>query len=736
MSLSRLSTWITHLLALTAFGTLTLSRALPMPLLLIGVLGVLAGLGLKLQGIDIPIPRRLWNALTVLFFLFFIVDTLWISQSPLEGGVHFLIYLMLQKLFTLKKAKDDLQLHLIAFFQLLAAADRTSDISFGLAFVFFMMLTTWSLIFYQFRKEEEVKGRLILRESVKEVITPPFFFWTNTLSAITLLTTLLIFLFIPRIGTGYLQSRMNQPQAMAGFSERVKLGSIGPIKLDPTVTMRVELPQYRKEPAFPLYFRGMTFDYYASGTWENTYPAATPLERTGFRFHLPQGPFLTPSRQGTLLQQKISLEPIASTVLFAASQPLFVEGAITQVSADETGVFHLPQPPRERISYQAVSLIKPLAPEDRRLSTISYPESIQTHYLQVEENPRLEALARQITENYDTVFEKIIAVQNFLTKNYRYTLDVPPSRGEHPIEEFLFENKEGYCEHYASAMVLLLRQVGIAARMVSGFLSGEWNPFGKYLVVRQQDAHTWVEVYFSENGWTLFDPTPATPGRGSIALFSSYMDWMKTRWDRYVIHYSILDQVSLMRDGWNWLSTEFPNRSSLSWNSSALRKIPQWGIALVVVGIGILLVRNVLWSTHRSGSLFGPREPQSTRTYLRLLKLLAKQGWKKKKEETPKEFAQRIEPNGPLKKKVYKMTILYNRLRFSEDRENALMLEELQSLLEDLGTETIQPYVVPSTRSKPDRVKREQKLQPNGDEPSGWGHAKDRREPRRPARPR
>src|SRR5262249_4618376 len=110
--------------------------------------------------------------------------------------------------------------------------------------------------------------------------------------------------------------------------------------------------------------------------------------------------------------------------------------------------------------------------------------------------------------------------------------------------------KAGYCEHYATAMVILLRTVGIPARLVTGFLATEWNEFGGYYTVRQQDAHAWVEVYFPRSGWVTMDPTPTV----STPVFTSRWDVLRRlsesfrlQWDRLFVRYSVGDQLAIVQ---------------------------------------------------------------------------------------------------------------------------------------------------------------------------------------------
>ena len=116
-----------------------------------------------------------------------------------------------------------------------------------------------------------------------------------------------------------------------------------------------------------------------------------------------------------------------------------------------------------------------------------------------------------------------------------------------PIEEFLFERKEGHCEYFASAMAVLLRLNGIPSRVINGFSTTEWNDLGGYLVVRQAHAHSWVEAFIEGVGWKVYDPTPPDPTAVSRhpSTFSRRLDLIRLYWQRYVIRYSARDQADL-----------------------------------------------------------------------------------------------------------------------------------------------------------------------------------------------
>jgi hypothetical protein len=169
------------------------------------------------------------------------------------------------------------------------------------------------------------------------------------------------------------------------------------------------------------------------------------------------------------------------------------------------------------------------------------------------QSERVAVLAQEITHTQRTTYDKANAIQSFLTHNFRYSLDAPLAELDHPLEEFLFSRKTGYCEHYATAMVMMLRTIGIPARLVTGFLATEWNEYGSYYLVRQQDAHAWVEMHLPHSGWITMDPTPPSIesfGGDSPAwhALGRMLDTIRLQWSRFFVQYSAADQLAVVRE--------------------------------------------------------------------------------------------------------------------------------------------------------------------------------------------
>src|SRR5262249_15046520 len=152
-------------------------------------------------------------------------------------------------------------------------------------------------------------------------------------------------------------------------------------------------------------------------------------------------------------------------------------------------------------------------PVELRALPAVYPVQVIHTYLQLPPlDPRIKALADQISSNSKNPYDKAANIQRYLISHYGYTLDLSGTHGDDPLADFLFVRRAGHCEYFASAMTVMLRAEGVPARYVTGFSPGEYNDVGGDYIIRESDAHAWVEVYFPQYGWLPFDPTP--PGNG------------------------------------------------------------------------------------------------------------------------------------------------------------------------------------------------------------------------------
>jgi hypothetical protein len=665
------------LLAAIGFLGLALTGEIPGGLVLLGLasLVVSAAPAMELAGGRLArqiasLSSATWNVFLLAVFVFFGADLLLISRDILPAAVHFLILLMSIKLFHLRQRKDFLQLYVISFLELLAAAALTVDLWYAGVFIAYVFAAIWTLILYHLRNEAEearaaVQAGKELHDPspISRPVTAQFFWATNGIAVGSFCLTMAIFFLIPRIGAGFFQKDRVDLIRTSGFSEKVDLGVIGAVKLDPTVVMRVELPDQKAPIPEGLYFRGTAYDTYDGRSWANRLAARRLLGRTT------DGGFMVPSEQtlavpeSAVLRQEVLIEALDTTVLFGASFVESVKGNFVVVQMDGMWGLYLPFPSSARFQYSVRSIPGRLLEADRAAPSFIYPAFIREHYLQLPDtSPRVAVLAREVTSAASTPYGRARAIEQHLRRSYQYSLDVGTTVSADPVEDFLFTRQTGYCEHYATAMVVLLRTLGIPARLVTGFLPGVWNDFGNYYTIRQQDAHAWVEVYFPRSGWVTFDPTPSVPAAAPSWVWwniGKIVDSIRLRWDRYVVQYSFRDQMAVAKSLRDWsekvrlevsdfMSTVTRGLASARVWLVELARAHGWALAIGLAAgalvIGMVLAV-ILRGQGRRRQQLDPRTPRQVaaiQLYSRMLRILAARGLPKSPGATPLEFARQV----------------------------------------------------------------------------------------------
>ena len=663
------------LLAAAAFIGLALGTNLPEWLLLLTGVSLIVTL---LRALDVDRLRHVlarirlsttaWNVLTVMAFAGFWVDLAWISADLLAAGVHFLMILMVVKLFNLEQRRDYLHLYAISLMAILGSAASTTDLWYLPVFLAYLLMGVWTLLLYQLTKEADPGHNMpSLSEGVaitpkgRQQVTSELFWLANGLAVGALCLTVLIFFTIPRVSAGFGQKGSGEGLRTSGFSETVDLGMIGPIKRDPGIVMRVELPDRTGLQSDRFYLRGMAYDRYDGKSW------TTRLSHRRALAESPAGTFTvrhvssrSPRPLGQLIRQTILLEALDTAVLFAAPYPESVSGQFLAIQSDPTGAIYLPFPTSSRIEYTVHSRPATVVPADLQFQPTLYTEVFSQHFLQLpESSERVEALAREITGSKTSAYEKAQAIEAYLSRNYRYSLDISPGKQTRPLEEFLFERKTGYCEHYATAMVVLLRNVGVPARLVTGFLATEWNEYGNYYLVRQRDAHAWVEVHLPNSGWVTMDPTPAVSepvGDSQWFAASRVIDTLRLRWNRFFVQYNAADQLAVVRGlkegttvvrdrAWSSVSSVFAPVGDLA--GQLLSRVAEGNVRLMVgflsfvvlgLGLAIWLVQRKPWSRWRSSNTRHGHDAIISQIYRNLLRQIARYGIVKAEHATPREF--------------------------------------------------------------------------------------------------
>lgn len=358
---------------------------------------------------------------------------------------------------------------------------------------------------------------------------------------------LILFIVFPRI-QGSLWGIHSATEAQSGFSDRLAPGNVTRLVRNNAIAFRVKFEGRIPEPEH-LYWRGLVFWQFDGRAWHRSSDSvniALPIQG-----HRPTA-------------YTITLEPHNQRWLFALDLP-YESGPNTIMLSDQTLLSRWKV--RRRLQYRLKSYTSyttgPLW--DWESAALQLPRN---------KNPEAIALVRKWRRISSSPAQYINTVLNYFRNGeFSYTLN-PPPLGEESIDDFLFRTRQGYCEHYASAFTYLMRAAGIPARMVAGYLGGERNPYGEYLIVRQSDAHVWVEVWLSGKGWVRTDPTltvaplrlaqgPAASlapaersilrSLGALGPFANYWknfrlgwDAFNNQWNKWVLGYSSTRQKTLL----------------------------------------------------------------------------------------------------------------------------------------------------------------------------------------------
>jgi protein-glutamine gamma-glutamyltransferase len=269
-----------------------------------------------------------------------------------------------------------------------------------------------------------------------------------------------------------------------------------------------EIVMYVRSPAWS-YWRSHAYDDYDGQVWSLADAVVTPTVHAAgtVDFVVPADP---QALSGDELVQSFYLVQDQPNLVLAAYRPVEVVMNAAEVVIDSGDGLRVSQPLKAGFAYTVLSHRPDFPAEKLRATSQAYPPEFAKRYLQLPGNisARLRALAQTVTAGAPTPYDKAVAVRDYLRK-FKYDFSPPPQApGTEAVDNFLFVDRRGVCEQFATAQVVMLRTLGIPARLVAGYGAGEYNTLSGYFAVRNSDAHAWTEVYFPGYGWVPFDPTP------------------------------------------------------------------------------------------------------------------------------------------------------------------------------------------------------------------------------------
>jgi len=695
-----------YLMVMTGFGTLAATGQLDIASVIFVSAALLWRGYLLLIHKNLVLPER-WNTRLALgFVLFYLVDVFLGSRSFLTATVHLVMCGLVVKIFSPLRDRDYVLLASLSFAMVLAASVLTVDSTFFLALcVFLLMAVGTSILLQMHRAAAQATQRAPGQES--HGLERQLALSLGGAAPVILLFILGgaagIFFVLPRVSGGYAGAYSTGTDISTGFSNEVRLGSIGEIQQSDAVVMHVQM-ESGSVASQEFKWRGVALSSFNGATWFSR------DERIVAR-RLADGRYLTspslPATRDNLLRYRVVLEPLSSNLFFLAEQPATVSGNYSLVAFDKGGaVFDMDREHPIGV-YEGESDATRPTPAELRASAGTYPAEIPRIYLQLPDvDPRIVQMAQEVTRKAGNNYDKAVALENHLRSHYGYTLRLPVTTPKDPLANFLFERKQGHCEYFASAMAVMLRSIGIPSRVVNGFRGGEFNDFsGKYLI-RARDAHSWVEAYFPGEGWISFDPTPAgsvVPSHGGWNRIVLYLDAMTSFWREWIVNYDFAHQRSLGEDGarrGRLLLEHLRQRivqpyarllnAARAAHGRASRLSTAWVPAAAGLACLFLLLANATrlrrWSQRLSWARRSTKAPQIAATlwYERMTKALGRRGWHKTPEQTAAEFVEDI-PDAAVRESVDNFTRHYERARFAASTEDA---ERLPELYEEITTDS------------------------------------------------
>ncbi len=552
-----------------------------------------------------------------------------------DSGIALLVVMLALKLMEMATLRDAMVLIFIAYFLVITNFLYSQTIPTTVFMLFVMWMITATMIGFQYRTRQPGYRQQLRSAAVMLLQATPLM--------------LVLFLLFPRVQGPLWGMPQDSYSGVTGLSENMSPGSVSNLLTSDAVAFRVNFESADMPATQQLYWRGPVMWDFDGQTWSAS-----------------RVPYVIPRTFESLdraIEYTVTVEPHGKRWLFALDLP-----GRTPPRSVMTGDFQLlfQTPVTNRMRYDMISNLK-----YRDAADLPRYDRQRALRLPASANPRTRELAREMRGLALDERAYINAVLGmFRNQNYSYTT-TPPLLGANPVDDFLFTTLAGYCEHYASAFAVLMRAGGVPSRIVTGYQGGEINTVGNYMIVRQADAHAWVEVWLADEGWTRVDPTAAvSPARvqsGAVAavpqgealplLLRGDMRWLHrarltwdllaNSWNQAVLGYTLDNQRQLMRR---------IGIDDATWQSMLMVMFAATGV--ITLALALVTLRK----------LRALRPDPAVAAYARFCERLARRGLSRHPSEGPIAFSRRAAAARPdLATAIAAISDLYVRLRY--DRE-------------------------------------------------------------------
>lgn len=607
----------------------------------------------------LPLPDRkylpFWIIKQIIAVAIFIATYLsFDGQLGRDAGVAMLTALLGLKLLEMRKTRDFYIVMFLAYFLVVTNLFYSQTLATASYMCLVVVVVTAGLIHFNGAESDIRVSRCFKLAGLYSLQAVP--------------VMVIAFILFPRIPGPLWGIPQDTTAGVTGLSDEMTIGNISRLGVSDEIAFRVSFAD-QEPPANELYWRGPVLWDTNGVTWRSEKPSSA---NTFSNDPLP----LVPSNDNVRYDYQIIIEPHGEKWIFALDHAVRVSPSASvtrdyQVIASKSI--------NRRARYELTSA------RQQPVSGITVSERQRALALPAGYHKQSRSLAESWLNPSDLGKPSPEAIINkalnfFNRENFIYTL-TPKAVSADAVDSFLFETREGFCEYFASSFVILMRAVGIPARVVTGYQGGEYNTLSDFMAVRQRDAHAWAEVYLEDRGWVRVDPTAAVaPERVSLGVAEIFanrnafriladdnplsMTWhgvrnlwgaMNFNWSRWVLGYSPIRQRQLLDE----LGFE-------DWNYGTLIIVLTlvMALALAVIAIAILKTSNA-------------NEDITQELYRKFCAKLASVGFHREVYEGPLDFAQRVAAaNRELADDVSQITLLYIRLRYANNTQDIHMFAE------------------------------------------------------------
>lgn len=632
-----------------------------------------------------------WWLKIILALLMIAAGYVYINQMLFSMRDHILIltelliYLQVLHSFDLPRRKDLIYSLVSAFMLMCVGGVLSLTVEYGIYLAVFIAIALWMLVMFHV---QEVSDRARIRGETKSALPV-----LGRLLAALALGFPVFFVAIPRYQThqfanlpvsGQLRSQIEKftgsmmypeaPNSAAGIagsgggggftsssdtylsSGDAYFGFVPDLNLNNRARMSNKIVM-KVRTARAMYHRGMVFDKFTGSGWKISNLEGRQLSQAGRKSffnltttQLPDYRYGMPDFQEVYSSYYIQRD--LPNIIYAPYRPDYLYFPMSTIVIDRNLGMRVPAVFDEGTVYTAISHVPRVDPAFLNMPRRNLCSGgVKAHCDQAFLTPGIRKLAAEAAGDSTGALERLVNIQKYLLRNYKYDLDIPPApRGRNAVDYFLLEEKRGYCEHFASAMVLMARAQGIPARFVTGFAPGEYNPITGLFTIRGSDAHAWVEVFFPMAGWITFDPTPAGPVGPALMKQTTPLSFFL---DRYFAGYREPMQKLYMR-----------LVKVLNTATAAVKRLGAAGAAALACAVAALLAGLIcLLRRRRLSAELPPANRAVADAYDSVLRRLARARRPAPESATPLDIAELLPAEAADEMKA--LAALYSRAAFS-----------------------------------------------------------------------